>query len=202
MLIAATDRKVSMLPFEEQIALIAKAKPDMLILTERDLSPSEYKELALSCKAECDKKGVEFCIDKFIDVAKEIGVRSIHLSLDDIRDSDTEGFERVLVSIRSEKEAVEAERLGATMIIFVGVFDVSCRTCRNAKGLSLLRDLLGAVDIPVSGAGGILPDVFLEVLASETAGICMGKGFMRTKEPVEAVVAYHRAQKQLRTVRR
>ena len=60
MIIAATDRKTSMLPFKEQITLIAKAKPDMIILTERDMSPSEYKELASFCKEECEENGAEF----------------------------------------------------------------------------------------------------------------------------------------------
>jgi len=194
MIIAATDRKTSMLPFKEQIALIAKAKPDMIILTERDLSPPEYNELATFCKEECDENGVEFCADKFTDVAKSLGVKAICLSLDDLRSGKPNGFDKIITTVRNEKEATEAERLGATMLIFRDVFDLTCKSCRNAKGLATLRYMLGAVDIPVVGAGGIFPDVFMEVLASDTAGICMREGFMRTKNPAAAVEAYREAE--------
>ena len=198
MIIAATDRKTSMLPFREQIALIAEAKPDMILLTERDMTPSEYKELALFCIEECGKNGVEFCADKFADVAKEIGAKSVHLSLKDLKASKPEGFDRILTTVRTEKEAAEAERAGATLLIFRDVFDLTCKSCRNAKGLATLRFMLGAVDIPVVGAGGIMPDVFLEVLASDTAGICMREGFMRTKNPAKAVEAYREAEKYIK----
>jgi len=197
MIIVATDRKTSMLPFREQMALIAKAKPDMIILTERDLSPSEYKEMAALCKDECEKNGVEFCADGFVDEAKEIGAKAVHVDLQELRESKPEGFDRILTTVRDEREAAEAERLGATLLIFRDVFDVNCKSCRNAKGLAMLRYLLGAVDVPVVGAGGILPDVFLEVLASDAAGICMRQGFMRTQDPAAVVGAYREAERQL-----
>jgi thiamine-phosphate pyrophosphorylase len=202
MIIASTDRKISMLPFREQIALIAKAKPDMILLTERDLSPIEYKELASFCKEECEKNGVAFCADMFTDVAREVGAKAVHVRLQDLRSSRPEGFDRVLTTVRNAKEAAEAERLGATLLIFRDVFDLTCKSCRNAKGLSTLRYLLGEVDIPVVGAGGILPDVFYEVLASETAGICMREGFMRTRDPAAAVKTYREAQRYFRKERR
>ena len=194
MLIASTDRKRSIIPFKELIVLIAEAKPDMIMLTEPDLSPAEYKELAAFCKTECDKNGVEFCADTFTKEAKDLGIKTIHVQLQDLRDSKPEGFEKILTTVRSEREAEEAERLGATMLIFREVFDLTCKSCRNAKGLATLRFLLGTVDIPVIGAGGILPDVFPDVLASRTAGICMKDGFMRSKDPAAAVKKYREAQ--------
>ena len=198
MIIAATDRKTSMLPFKEQVKLIAKAKPDMMMLTEPDMSPSEYKELASFCMAECKKNDVEFCADKFVDVSKELGIKTIHLDLEEMKNS-VEGFDKVLVTVRSEKEAREAEGAGASILIFREVFDMSCKACRNAKGLASLRFMLGTVDIPVIGAGGILPDVFLEVLGSDTAGVCMKDGFMRTKDPAAVVNAYREAEKRIKS---
>jgi thiamine-phosphate pyrophosphorylase len=201
MIIAATDRKTSMLPFREHIALIAAAKPDMLILTERDLPPAEYKELASFCMAECKKHGVEFCIDGFVNIAKELGVKAVHLKPQELSESRPEGFEKIVSTIYNEKEAIEAERNGASLLIFRDVFNLSCKSCRNAKGLATLRYLLGAVDIPVVGAGGILPDVFLEVLSSDTAGICMREGFMRTRDPAAAVKAYREAEERIKKFR-
>jgi len=195
MIIAVTDRKRAMLPFSEQIGLIAKARPNMLILAERDLSVPEFKALAVECKAECDKNGVELCIDKFTDVAKEIGVKAIHVSLSELREKKPEGFVKILTVIRSDKEAMEAEKLGATLLIFRDVFETSCKSCRNAKGLAMLRFITGSVEIPVVGAGGLMPEVFLEVLATDSAGLCMREGFMRTRDPAAIVEAYRAAMK-------
>lgn len=141
---------------------------------------------------------MEFCADKFTEAAKEIGVRTIYLSLQELKASKPEGFDEILTTVRNEKEAAEAERAGATLLIFRDVFDLTCKSCRNAKGLAMLRFMLGAVDIPVVGAGGIMPDVFLEVLASDTAGICMREGFMRTKNPTAVVEAYREAENYLK----
>jgi thiamine-phosphate pyrophosphorylase len=193
MIIAATDRKTSILPIKEQIALIAKAKPDMIILTEPDMSPAEYKELASFCKAECEKNGVEFCADHFVDVSREIGAKAIHVTLQELKRSKPEGFDKILTTVINDKEAKEAEKKGAALLIFRDVFDLTCKSCRNAKGLSTLRFLIGAVDIPVVGMGGVLPDVFVEVLVSDTAGICMRTGFMRTRDPDAVVKKYREA---------
>jgi Thiamine monophosphate synthase len=195
MIIAATDRNISAFQFKEQLSLIAKAKPDMIILTERDLPQEEYKELVSFCFEECEKNSVEFCIDKFADVAGELDVKTIHFDIEDIDTPLPKGFDTMLVTVRSEKEAQKAEALGATMLIFREVFDVSCKACRNAKGLATVRFLLGAVDIPVIGAGGILPDVFLEVLSADIAGVCMRSGFMRTKDPASVVNSYRDAER-------
>ncbi|MDR3074841.1 MAG: thiamine phosphate synthase, partial [Candidatus Methanoplasma sp.] len=197
MIIAATDRKNSMLPFREQIARIAEARPDMLILTERDMHPSEYKELAAYCMAKCAENGVGFCADKFADEAGELGIKALHIDIEDLKRSRPEGFDTILTTVRNEKEARDAEEGGASILIFRDVFDLTCKSCRNAKGLATLRFLLGAVEIPVVGAGGIYPDVFFDVLGSEAAGICMRNGFMRTTDPSAAVRAYREAEERI-----
>ena len=56
-------------------------KPDMLILREKDLSEEEYYELAKKVKPMCDKAGVEMVIHTYVNVAKKLGVKSIHLPL-------------------------------------------------------------------------------------------------------------------------
>ncbi|MDR1404541.1 MAG: thiamine phosphate synthase [Candidatus Methanoplasma sp.] len=201
MIISATDRKTSILPFGEQIARVAEAGPDMLILTERDLLPEEYRELAAACMSECAGNNVQFCADKFADAARELGIKTLHMDLEDLKTSRPDGFDRILTTVRNEREAIDAEAAGASILIFRDVFDLTCKSCRNAKGLAMLRFLLGTVDIPVIGAGGIYPDVFYDVLGSEAAGVCMRDGFMRTKDPSSVVRAYREAEERARKLR-
>ncbi|MDR3282459.1 MAG: thiamine phosphate synthase [Candidatus Methanoplasma sp.] len=198
MIIAVADRNASIRPLVEQAGLVAEARPDMIILKGEGMTEEEYVEAAKAISDICRKNGVEFCASTFIEAASSLGVKNICVPIEGLEGFVPAGFDKVLVHVQSEKEATDAERRGASAVIFGNVFDLSCKSCRNAKGLATLRCLTGAVDIPTIGAGGILQDVFNEVLAAEAAGICMTSGFMRSKDPVVVVKAYRDARARLR----
>ena len=83
-----------------------------VILREKDLSESEYEELA--------KKVIETCpnviLHSYINVAKKIGVKRIHLPLRLMNENIAKEFETVGVSVHSADEAVLAEKMGATYV--------------------------------------------------------------------------------------
>ena len=195
MIIAVVDKDNSILPIREQITKVAEAKPDMIILLRKDSTIEEYNELAQFCSDECRKNSVEFCIDGYEDVAKSVGVGTIYLDLDLLSSQNMTGFSKILTTVHNEKEARDAESAGASILIFRDVFDTSCKSCRGAKGLATLRFLLGSVDVPVIGAGGIFPDVFVEVLSADVAGVCMKDAFMKTKDPSSVVKSYRDAER-------
>ncbi|MDR3205676.1 MAG: thiamine phosphate synthase [Candidatus Methanoplasma sp.] len=198
MIIAVADKNASVRPLAEQAELVAEAKPDMMILKGDGMSDEEYRTVAKEIAEICGRHGVEFCASAHIPVAAALGVKNLCISVESLEGSVPEGFDKVFVHAASEREAADAERRGAYAVIFGNVFDLSCKSCRNAKGLSTLRCLTGTVDIPVIGAGGILPDVFFEVLSSEAAGVCMTGGFMRSKDPSAVVKAYRDARVRLK----
>lgn len=83
-----------------------------VILREKDLSESEYEELA--------KKVIEICpnviLHSYINVAKNLGVKKIHLPLRLMNENAEKEFETVGVSVHSADEAVLAEKMGATYV--------------------------------------------------------------------------------------
>ncbi|MDR0524079.1 MAG: thiamine phosphate synthase [Candidatus Methanoplasma sp.] len=194
MIAAATDREASRAPFTEQVGKIARARPDVIFLRGGGLAEAELASVAAEALEACAGAGVELFASGFPGVAERLGIASGCVPLGELRESGSP-FERTAVFVASEREAAEAERLGADLLVFGNVFDVSCKSCRSAKGLAALRCMCGAVDVPVLGAGGILQDVFSEVLAAEAAGVCMTSGFMRSADPSAIVAAYREAER-------
>jgi thiamine monophosphate synthase len=60
--ICVTNRALAAHPFEEQIARVLDAKPDMLILREKDLGEAEYEKLAAKRWANAPKRSLSFIV--------------------------------------------------------------------------------------------------------------------------------------------
>ena len=76
-------------------------------------------------------------------------------------------------SVHSVQEALEARELGATYVTAGHVFCTDCKKGVPARGLSFLREVCHAVDIPVYGIGGINEENYSEVLDQGAAGYCL-----------------------------
>ncbi len=64
-------------------------------------------------------------------------------------------FESVSTSIHKPEEALKAQELGGRFCVRGHVFATDCKKGLPPRGLDFLRDVVGAVDIPVYGIGGI-----------------------------------------------
>ncbi|MDR3206289.1 MAG: thiamine phosphate synthase [Candidatus Methanoplasma sp.] len=198
MIAAITDRKNCVRPFPEQIAAVAEAKPDMIILREKDLSRDEYADLARRCMAVCRANGVRLCVNTFADAAKDVGAADVQMPMPLFRDKKTEGFDNIIVSVHSPEEAAEARDLGADMVMFGNVFEALCKPGAPPKGLEALKAVCSAVDIPVLAVGGIDTLNMRSVLSRGAAGVCMMHHFMMAERPSDIVQAYREARKEIR----
>lgn len=190
MIIAITDRTISVTrDFLEQVERIANASPDMIILREKDLSEQEYRYLAIECMRICGIRNVRFCINSYFKIAKDLGADRIQLSFSSFKMNleKIDDFKEKWVSIHSKKEAIEAEKLGATHLIYGNVFETSCKPGKEGKGLVALANVCKAVNIPVFGVGGIGPDNIKTVLETGCDGVCIRSLFMRAKDPSDLV---------------
>ena len=88
-----------------------------VILREKDLSESEYEELA--------KKVIEICpnviLHSYINVAKKIGVKRIHLPLRLMNENAEKEFETVGVSVHSAPDCVRVARQTLTLFVWVQI---------------------------------------------------------------------------------
>jgi thiamine-phosphate pyrophosphorylase len=188
MIIAVTDRKISVRPFMEQIQAIISSRPDMLILREKDLPEEEYELLATECARICDHHGVAFCVNSFVTTAAAIGSGRVQMPFASFADSKDElRFREIWVSVHSLSEASAAETMGATHLIFGNVFETSCKPGVAGKGVSELKRICDSVSIPVFAIGGIGPDTISAAMGAGCEGVCVRSIIMMSRDPKKEI---------------
>ena len=184
--ICITNRKIAEengLDFLEQIERVAKKRPFKIILREKDLSETDYKKLAGKCFEICRKYNIEFAVNKFIAVAKDIGIKNIHLSATDFFENvnDLSFFECTGVSIHSKEEAKRAEKSGADYLIAGHIFKTDCKKDIPPRGVGFLKEICNSVKIPVFAIGGITSENACDCIKNNASGVCLMSSFMKSE---------------------
>lgn len=172
--------------FSEQLALIAAARPDGIILREKDLDEAAYTDLARRALDICKKSGTPLVLHSFVGAALGLGAGSIHLPLRALRElgeDRKQAFAAIGASVHSPEEAAEAEALGAAYLIAGHIFETDCKQGLAGRGLGYLRQVCEAVKIPVYAIGGIGKENIAAVAAAGASGACIMSGFMKSADP-------------------
>ena len=187
--IAVTNRRLSQRPFLEQIKRVCQLRPEAVILREKDLSETEYAKLAEEVYNITTSYDVRLIIHTYINVAKELGINTVHMSLHNMREYRKEFIDNVNkinniktgCSIHSVEEAVEARNMGASYITAGHVYATDCKNGLAPRGLDFLKNVCDSVDIPVYAIGGINIDDGRrkEVKKYGAAGSCIMSGMMK-----------------------
>ena len=187
--IAVTNRKLSQRPFLEQIKRVCQLRPEAIILREKDLSETEYAKLAEEVYNITTSYDVRLIIHTYINVARELGINTVHMSLHNMREYRKEFIDNVNktnniktgCSIHSVEEAVEARNIGASYITAGHVYATDCKKGLAPRGLDFLKNVCDSVDIPVYAIGGINIDDGRrkEVKKYGAAGSCIMSGMMK-----------------------
>ncbi len=187
MLICVTNRLLCQDNFLERLDRIAQGKPWAILLREKDLSLVEYKRLAESVRDICLKHRVPLIVNKYMEVAAELKCDALHLSMPDLRKyrNEIKQFSCVGASVHSVSEAEEAQRLGVAYLIAGHIFPTESKKGVPPRGLSFLRDVCAAVEIPVYAIGGITEDKVRDVLGAGARGVCVMSEAMTCPHPAE-----------------
>lgn len=180
-LICVTNRKLVRGDFLERLKEIARQRPAGILLREKDLTPEEYRKLAREVQSICKKAGVPCILHSFTGVAEELEADALHLPLPLLRKlpgEDRGRFRQLGASCHSVADAREAQSLGCTYITAGHIFDTDCKRGLPGRGLDFLREVCGAVTIPVYAIGGIEPKRMAEIFAAGAAGACVMSGPM------------------------
>ncbi len=180
--ICITNRKLVSGDFLSQIGRVLSKKPCAIILREKDLSETEYEELAKQVKKLCDGSETLLILHSFSGVAKRLGADSLHLPLSaflKMSEEEKSCFKHIGVSTHSVEDALLAEKNGASYVTAGHVFATDCKKGVPPRGLSFLREVCDAVSIPVYAIGGIHEQNMEACKARGAAGICMMSEYMR-----------------------
>lgn len=193
-LICVTNRGLVKGDFLRQLERIAAAKPDSIILREKDLPLSEYTALAGEIMELCRCCGVKCILHSHPD----LGVSAMHLPLPVLRKKAAlvrGKFEVLGASCHSVGEAQEALSLGANHIIAGHVFATDCKRGLPGRGLEFLRGVVQSVDVPVFAIGGISPENAGDVVKAGAAGVCVMSSLMQSNDPAAEIRMLRRAMK-------
>lgn len=194
--LAITNRHLCNIDFFKQIESICSLNQKnstirslSIVLREKDLSESDYKDLATKVMKICKKNNTECIVHNFYKVAKELNCKKIHLPLHVLKSNPdlSREFQEIGVSIHSISEAIEAVNLGATYLTAGHIFATDCKKDLQPRGLDFLESVCNTVNIPVFAIGGISLKNANNVIEVGAEGICIMSGLMKCKSPEEYI---------------
>lgn len=183
--LCVTSRALCRESFLTRMERIFAAGPAAVILREKDLDEADYTALAREVLALAGDR-VPVILHSHPGAALALGCRRLHLPLPLLRGLDPRqrsAFQVLGASCHSAEEAREAQALGCAYITAGHVFETGCKPGLAPRGLDFLREVTGAVSIPVWAIGGIAPENFAQVLDAGAAGGCVMSGLMTCPDP-------------------
>ena len=129
-----------------------------------------------------------------LDVAKVTGIHGVQLKHHSLPvDEVKKHFSacRIGKSIHSLEEAKNAEQQGADYLLFGHIFETASKKGKKPVGLSRLKSVASAVEIPVIAIGGIAIETVDDVIEAGADGIAIMSSVWDANDPVNAVRAYY-----------
>lgn len=186
-LIAVTDSASCPRPLPKQIERLAKLtelRPQSVILRAKALDKAAYRTLALQAQQSCKVTGIPLILHSDWQLAHDLGISKLHLPLALLRQMPAckrTHFTWLSTSVHSVEEAIEAQALGATVLIAGHIYTTQCKAGLAPRGLGFLQNVCSAVSLPVYAIGGIDFDAeqHAELQANGARGACVMSAYMR-----------------------
>ncbi len=164
----------------------------MVQLREKDMSPFELLRLARRLRRVTQGRALLIVNDR-VDVALLAGADGVQLGETALDVADV----RQLVgpdmligrSVHSEVGAVDAECQGADFLVLGTIFETASHPDGLVGGLDLVREVTGAVGVPVLGIGGIASSNARSVLEAGASGVAVITAISMADNP--RLAAYH-----------
>lgn len=147
---------------EECVESALKGGATFVQLREKSLDTEALAELGTRIKKITDKYKVPFVINDDVDAAIKCGADGVHVGQDDTAAADARarlGADKIVgVSAHNVREALAAQESGADYIGVGAMFSTGTKKDANVMLPETLKEICGAVDIPVVIIGGLKKD--------------------------------------------
>lgn len=173
--------------FYDTIERAALAQPDMFILREKDLSYDELLSLAIKVKSITDRFKIPLIINGSYKVAEEVKAYGYHMGYNNININNLKSSLKFGISVHNVKEAIEAEKFGASYVIAGHVFETDCKKGLEGRGLEFIKEISSNVRIPVIAIGGISKNNAKDVIEAGAAGVAIMSSAMK-KNNMESIL--------------
>lgn len=159
----------------------------LLQLREKEKSAREYMELAGKVKEICGRYGVPLLIDDRVDVAAAVGAAGVHVGQSDIPVAAARkilGPDKIVgATAKTVEQALEAWRQGADYLGVGAIYPTTTKVKTILTKVSTLKEICGAVPIPVNAIGGLNAGNMDVLEGSGIAGICVVSAIMKSEDP-------------------
>ena len=178
LLYAVTDRAwIGTQTLYQQVEAALKGGATCVQLREKELDEAAFLQEAKELCALGRRYGVPFIVNDNVDVAQACGADGVHVGQEDMKAGEVRrrvGEDMILgVSVHTVEEARRAVRDGADYLGLGAVFHTSTKTDADQMSNETLRDICGAVEIPVVAIGGLNRDNILRLSGSGVDGVAL-----------------------------
>ena len=135
----------------------------------RDKQNSDYENFAKEFLDICANFNLRAILHGDVDLAYKLYAGGVHLTsrqFEEIERAKSLGM-FVIISTHTLDEAERAEKLGADAITFSPIFATPNKG--EPKGLAVLKDIVGKINIKIFALGGIITQAHIEAI--ETTGV-------------------------------
>ncbi len=163
-------------------------------LRGKNTTAREMTELALLLREKTQAAGALFFVNDRVDVALAVEADGAHLGDDDLpvahaRRITPPGF-LLGRSADSVSGAIQAEQEGADYLGVGSVYPTGSKADAGTPiGISRISDIVGAVNIPVVGIGGIDASNAAAVFGAGAAGVAVIRAVLNAADPAAATRA-------------
>ena len=190
-----TDRGATAAPLGEVVEECLGAGLRAVQLREKDLGTRDVLALARTLRESTRRHGARLLINDRMDVALAVGADGVQRTGESLPVAALRaiGGERLLIgaSTHSPADAEQAEREGASFLVFGPVYDTpSKRRYGPPQGLDALARITGSVRLPVLAVGGITPARVREVMDRGAAGVAVISAILAAERPADATKAF------------
>lgn len=166
--------------------LISLKDETAAIPPEKDLSENEYEKLLLEIIDINKNHSIDLIPHTFWKLCIKHKINRVHLPLKIFQDLYNEKnaeflsfFDTLGVSVHTVDEAILAEKLGATYLVFGHIFSTDCKKNLEPKGIENLKYICESVSIPVYAIGGIDETNAYTTIKNGAYGVCMMSNIMK-----------------------
>ena len=146
-------------------------------IREKELDDAAFLEQAKAVKAVTDRYGVPFVVNDNVGVAKAVDADGVHVGQSDMEAGDVRaklGQDKIIgVSVQTVEQAVLAEKRGADYLGVGAVFPTATKQDAAEVPFETLKEICGAVSIPVVAIGGIHQENVARLAGSGIDGVAV-----------------------------
>lgn len=173
----------------------------LLQLREKEKSTREYISLAEKVHSISKRYNVPLIIDDRVDVALAVDAEGVHLGASDMAIATARklmGDNKIVgATAKTVPWAREAYEQGADYLGVGAIYPTTTKVKTVLTSTATLRDICGAVPIPVNAIGGLNKNNIDVLSGIPIAGICVVSAIMKADDPRQATIELKARAKEL-----